>query len=99
MPGTPWFLGINNLQVSYIYIYKYIYIEFHFNEREPNENQPKQSTDCHQCFGSTSPIHLFFVFLCVRLSKENVETLLEFLGLVIGKAIFEGFVPWQKREA
>ena len=31
--------------------------------------------------------------------KENVETLLEFLGLVIGKAIFEGIVPWQKREA
>ena len=28
-----------------------------------------------------------------------METLLEFLGLVIGKAIFEGIVPWQKREA
>ena len=28
-----------------------------------------------------------------RSCKENVETLFEFLGLVIGKAIFEGIAP------
>lgn len=31
-----------------------------------------------------------------ELPQENVETLLEFLGLVIGKAIFEGIVACQK---
>ncbi len=39
----------------------------------------------------TSSIHPLLQILLF--SKENVETLLEFLGLVIGKAIFEGIVP------
>ena len=36
---------------------------------------------------------ILFLGGCPLSSKENVETLLEFLGLVIGKAIFEGIVP------